>query len=874
MKCAFVILLFAAGSLSAQVIVKSGAQVRLPAPGATSAVSLDPHVADAAMENGILIVTGIDPGDTRVVAFKEAVVAEFSIHVSPGPPHYPPGFVSPEDPNNETGSYETLFSSDRLLFENIVDLEHRGLLQTTQLHFASASYAGADQPTTFVPSAYYRVITRHTDVTLLDRTVNESPLTLQNVVLRGLHVQAGDWHFHGGYTSSAEFADVLIPTEKELATGLSANVWLSRSMTLTPGLYFLRSIDLTNGRPHSGLIASLLWDGNFAPHWTLRGEVAYGRGLAYAGEAHHNTETTQLNATIMQRKLSFPSLRTSSLPGLNAAAYWTQLLGPRWCLYSGGSVNNNILQTIRQDSQMAFGNVRFQLSRSWSASSGFNYGSFTTARFPTVTTVNLPQQISFNRARFGAGLQYRVSTISDSFSNGGGITENIRLRVRRFELGEFLDWQKDALSIQSLSSQLPALQQALQKLGIVSVGPEQLTGLLQDAAFLHSLGFANQAQMLTVPRRLQGGGTLSWSSTGAHPHQVSISYLASTNRFQGSQTKLSAFTGAYTKAIGNNNYLQANCSLVRSDALGSDTQSALVSVSFRHIFSRAPGLFSGEKRTGIDGTVFVDRTRHGVYVLGSELVPGATVILDGQRSVVTDASGRFHFGGVSTGDHRLELQYRSDREHYFTTPTDTVVAGGASIDFGVAFAEMDLWGYVQDDTGSGLGDVKLLVKSASGDRLLSTDKSGKFDLPNVQPGIYSVAVDPESVELGYSTEGLATIAIRASESSTPHPIFKIPAMRTFTGRVTVYDPSSGSYVAVKGAALHIALLGRDTITDNDGRFALSGLPAGDLDMRLTAAQSSLHVTIHLPPQPVALRRDFQISSLNGEIASAIGSESR
>jgi hypothetical protein len=135
-------------------------------------------------------------------------------------------------------------------------------------------------------------------------------------------------------------------------------------------------------------------------------------------------------------------------------------------------------------------------------------------------------------------------------------------------------------------------------------------------------------------------------------------------------------------------------------------------------------------------------------------------------------------------------------------------------------------------------------------------------------------VDPESVELGYSTEELGPIAIRATGSSTPHPVFRIPAMRTFTGRVTVYDPFAGSYVAVKGAALRIALLGRDTHTDNDGRFALSGLPAGDLDMTLTAAQSSLHVTIHLPPQPVTLRRDFQISSLNGEIASAMGGESR
>jgi hypothetical protein len=845
--------------------------VRIPADGATSAVSLDQHVADAQVQDGILTVTGIDPGDTRVVSFRAPYVIEYPIHVSPGRVHYPPGFVSPEDPSGETGSDETIFSSDRLLVENILDVEHRGLLQTTQLHFVSATFAGQGQGNTFVPSAYYRIAGRHSDVTLLDRTVNESPLTLQNVVLRGLHAEEGDWHFHGGYTSSAEFADVLIPTQKELALGLSARVWVSKYLTVTPGAYFLRSIDLLDGRPHSGLIASLLWDGKAFSNWKLRGEVAYGNGLAYAGELHHNTEITQLNATIMERKLSFPSLRTSSLPGLNANASWAQLLGPRWSLVSGANVNDNVLLTIHQDSQTAFANARYKRG-SWSATTGFNYGSFRTGNFPGVTMFTLPQQINFDRARFGAGFQYRFSTISDSFANGDGIGQTAHLKVRRFDLGEFLDWQRDALSVNSLSSQLPGLQQALQKLGIASISLEQLTSLLQDAAFLRRLGFASQAEVLTVPSRLQEGGSLSWSSTGAHPHQLGVSFLSSSNHFQGSETTLSAFTGNYTKAIGDHNYLQANWSAVRSDSSGSKAESALVSVSFRHTFSRASEMFMREKRTSINGTVFIDPSRKSVYGFGSQPVAGATVVLDGQRKVMTDSSGHFHFASVSEGDHQVQLQYRSDREHYFTTPTDAMVAGGASVDFGIAFSEMDLWGYVEDDTGAGLGDVKLVVKSEAGDISLSTDRNGKFNLPNVKPGSYSIAVDPESVDLGYSTEELAPIAVRAAANATLHPVFKIPAMRTFTGRVTVYDPAAGRYVAVKGADLDIALLGRGTITDADGRFVLSGLPAGDLDMTLTTVQSSLRLTIHLPPQPVTLRRDFRISSLNGEIASAMGSE--
>jgi hypothetical protein len=867
------ILFLVAASLRAQITVKSGEQARIPANGATSAVSLDQHVADAIVEDGVLTVTGIDPGDTRVVAFRAPYVVEYPVHVLPGPLHYPPGFVSPEEPGQATGSYETLFSSDRLLFENTLDLEHRGLLQTTQLHLVTASFASQQQPDTFVPSAYYRIATRHSDVTLLDKTVNESPLTLQNVVVRGLHAEEGDWHFHGGYTSSAEFADVLIPTEKELAVGLSARTWLSKFMTVTPAVYFIRSIDLVSGRPHCGGIASLLWDGKFPDHWTLRGEVAYGRGLAYAGELHHNTETTQLNATIMDRKLSFPSLRTSSLPGLNGYASFTHLFGPRWSVVSGASVNDIVLQTIQQDSHTAFTNMRFKFG-SWSATSGFNYGSFTTIGFPGVGLLTLPQQINFDRARFGAGFQYQFSAASDSLSNGNGIGQTARLKLRRFELGEFFERQKDALSVNSLSSQLPAIQQALQKLGIVSVNPEQLTGILQDAAFLHRLGFANQAEVLTVPSRLQDGGSISWASAGPRPHQFSFSYLSSIDRFQGTETRLSAFTGSYSKAMGSHNYLQANWSSVNSDTSGAKAESELVSVSFRHTFSRASEMFMREKSTNISGMVFIDRSRHSVNASGNPPVPGATVVLDGRRKVMTDAAGHFHFSGVSEGDHQVQLQYQSEREHYFTTPTDAVVAGGASIDFGIAFSETDLWGYVEDDTGNGLENVKLVVKGDAGDLSLSTDKSGKFDMPDVRPGTYSIAVDPESVDLGYSTEELGPIDVRAAANTTPHPVFRIPAMRTFTGQVTMYDPAAGEYVAVKGARLRINLLGRDTTTDARGRFVLSGLPAGDLDVTLTTLQSLLRLTIHLPARPVTLKRDFRISSLNGEIASTAGSESQ
>src|SRR5205814_9287736 len=125
----------------------------------------------------------------------------------------------------------------------------------------------------------------------------------------------------------------------------------------------------------------------------------------------------------------------------------------------------------------------------------------------------LPQQVNFDRPHFGAGVQFMFSAASDSFSGGGGLRQTVRLNLGRFQIGEFLGWQKDAVSVASLYSQLPGLQQELQRLGITAITPEQLAGLLQDAAFLQSLGLSSQAQIVTVPHRLQEGGSLAWSSS-------------------------------------------------------------------------------------------------------------------------------------------------------------------------------------------------------------------------------------------------------------------------------------------------------------------------------------------------------------------------
>ena len=890
-EIAFLILLVAAWPLHAQVnpeatppenttaytapalSIPSGKQIQIPALGASSAVSLDLHIAEVQLENGSVLIRAIDVGDTLIVLLGESELQQISIHVVPGPPMFPPGFIPPQDIGNQTGSYELRYSSDRQQFENSIDLSSRSAPgETTQIHLVTATYTAVQTPTTFVPSAFYRITAQDKDLTLLDQTVNESPLTLQNVTVRGIHFRDGDWRFHAGYTTSATFADVLIPTEKEFAAGVSHSNTFGDFLTVTPGVYFLRSIDLATGLQRSAFVGSLRLNADLPSDWHLQAEAGESHNLAYSGQLRHESDVSKIYARIMDRKLDFPALRTSALPGLNGEFSWTQMLTSRLALFSGGSISDVDLNNIQQDSQNGFVNLRYKLTHSWSVTSGVSYGLFKTVGQFSAQTLTLPQQINFDRTHFGAGFEYQFATASDSFSNGSGLRQTMRGSFGRFQIGEYVDLQRDALSVSALFSELPALQIELQKLGISSITPDQLAILLQDAAFLQSLGLSGSTQIVTVPRRVQEGGDLSWSSNGIRPHQLSLAVIENHNQYATYNSHEYSFTGAYSKQLSPSNQMQLSWSLVKSDMNGSQVVSPLVSASFRHIFSHAsPHYWKQKDDNLISGVVFIDSRRRGEYETGMEVIPKVTVILDGVRTASTDANGHFRFAGLSAGNHRVELQYRSEREHYFTSPQDTVATGGATVNFGVAFPKTDLWGYVEDDAGNGLANVKLEIVGASGAFTASTDRSGKFIVPDVQSGSYHLAVDPESIAFGYSTEDLAPIDVNMSASSFVHPVVKIPAVRVLTGTVTVYSPEAQRYIPVKGAEISIAKLERHVSTNATGRFLLAGLPAGDVEIKVVAGESSATHMVNMPVHPSTLHEDFKISSLTGEIVFSIAS---
>jgi len=59
-------------------------------------------------------------------------------------------------------------------------------------------------------------------------------------------------------------------------------------------------------------------------------------------------------------------------------------------------------------------------------------------------------------------------------------------------------------------------------------------------------------------------------------------------------------------------------------------------------------------RSEITGKVFIDENANGQQERGEEGIDGVVIVLDDTEEASTDASGRFVFANVATGEHTLE----------------------------------------------------------------------------------------------------------------------------------------------------------------------------------------------------------------------------
>ena len=216
---------------TAAISLKAGQIVEIPAADATAAYPIDPLFVDVTLGEGFAQVLGKFAGHTEIIIVNDSGVRNLPIDVTPAAPIYPPGFVLPQSAAEGPviGSYEFRYLSEQPQIQNILDITTQGADRSTQLHVLVSDLL-APQPGEahlFLPSAFYDVKTPRWDLTVLDQSVTNSPLTVDGAVLRGVHFKSDRWLFHAGYASLATFNGFIFPVQPEEVAGASYVIPLS-----------------------------------------------------------------------------------------------------------------------------------------------------------------------------------------------------------------------------------------------------------------------------------------------------------------------------------------------------------------------------------------------------------------------------------------------------------------------------------------------------------------------------------------------------------------------------------------------------------------------------------------------------------------------
>src|SRR4029077_2132519 len=228
----------------------------------------------------------------------------------------------------------------------------------------------------------------------------------------------------------------------------------------------------------------------------------------------------------------------------------------------------------------------------------------------------------------------------------------------------------------------------------------------------------------------------------------------------------------------------------------------------------------------IQGHIFRDDDSAGHYNAQMPVMGGVEVRLDEDRVTRTDAGGYYSFHHVPFGVHRVEAKLQSDEPFFFTTDSPATVDMNATTDFGINFAKGQIFGFLLNDAGAGIGGITVELKGEKLTRRVQTGGNGKVAFAGLVPGNYSVATLPESYPPGYAFQDLApqTVAVESGKPASTQ--FTVRALRSIAGRVLVYDKTTLQTVPLAGAVVRLKELSLEVTTGSSGAYIFRNLAAG------------------------------------------------
>lgn len=808
--------MFAAKRASASYTLAVKESQTIPFAGATAAWAVDASIVDAVVQNGGVTLFGRSAGRTKVIVL--SATGESALDVDVRPKTSAATAAAQRESNADRGTAEVRYSSAARELQNSVTVTRESKKAKTELHVRTVHHAQAPagvRARTSVASASLRFFRGHRELTLLDREVDHSPLTLTQVPLRGIHYVDEHWRVHAGYTAYATYQSFLVPLERELVAGAGYAFRTSASSRVTPSVFAY----------DDGTVASLLYDYDDRETLAWRAELGYSRGFGIAAQLAYASNRDHVRADVRYRGDKFAVVSAGSPRGFLADAAWSREYGLGSTI--GASVQASTIANTRVVA--ASTDAEHRLSERIALTGGASFGSFDGRR-----TFTIPAGVRVDFARGGIAALYRYAQ-SHQNRGGHGFRLSGRASIGRVHLSAYADRQQNTPTLEVIFNEHPELALALQELGIVATSPADIARALREHANLIELGYIEGVTVDFAPVRTQLGFELAFHGTTAARHQLRARVIQSVIESVAARRTSTLASLTYSRRLSGSTDFFAGYTYLRTERRGEEArETPYVEAGIRQRFDGLPSLGLGGT---ISGVVFADEDLDGLSD-GTPVV--AEVDLDGMQRKRTNDDGSFSFTNVARGAHRITARVPDRPDAYFTTPSRIEAESGERVTFGVAYTPARLHGRVASDAGDGIANVRVLLARRSSQVVATTESDGSFAVA-AAPGEWQVSLVADSVPAGYSLSGTDARTMLLDRSQPKDASWTLRAHRTVTG--------TG---AAPHAEIELRPLGKRIRADEEGRFSIRSLPAGEV--RVIAGGIERRVT--LPSSPATVQVDL------------------
>jgi hypothetical protein len=835
--------------------------------GATAAYTLDGFFAEATAENGQVSVEGKVAGDTHVVVVTPSGTQTFEILVNLMPPVYPPGFVAPTSGPEpaQSGYYEGRYYSNPAEIQNQIDFMKINGDNWTHIHVVETSLLGAveeGQARVALSSATYEIATADRDITLFDKYLDESQLTMNGSIVRGLHLREGNWFGHIGYTSVETFEGLFLPVQPELVAGGGYRYALSENSWLT-GSFYQVQVHASDRLGRSGSIGDVRYQYKPRETFWFNADLGIGHGIAGSGRLHYISDSDTMLGTARYMPLEFASLGANNLRGLHTDFSWTRHITKQFEAGMTFYNSNLVLPGIQEKTISGSANLRYRLDKHWAVTGGSQASKFEdeVPPGPTIRSFTLPAGLEFQSSHFGVNGQYQFSVTPGNDSGAKQFRVAAHTGWGAFNFNAYAERDANAPTLSFIFGQMTGLQQVLEQQGIQATSIQQVDELLSSDAYLMAAGFIKGASINVVPVRTLLGGTADWSTRGAHKRDLSYTFQYNDNQSLEGTTEDVVHTLAFTQRLTRSDNVSLSCSILALKNPGSPQEyTPACFIAYRRQFEHVPYFIVPERRGTLTGIVFRDDQSKGELEPGMPPMPEVEVVLDDLRRTLTGVDGSYRFPNVHRGKHKIEAVFTSKDPFFFTTPSSIEVDEDATTNFGIGYSLSGLTGQVLNDAGQGVAGVTIAIESRGKKWSATTEADGSFFVSSLVAGDYDVQADPDSLPAGYSADGFGEAQKVAVGKAAPgKAAFTARAHRSISGQVLIYDTKELRYVPVIGAQVLLLEPGLTAKADLLGRYLFRDLAAGSYTLSVQNDVQTPARTVRLGSRPVDLTNvDFRI----------------